>query len=922
MRSFIDHSEFESNNTSQLRPHQQEAFDDIIDALNNGQRSGFVEMATGSGKTAIMSKLAELYLTDNSGRVIFLAPSLQICQQINEEIRKHTSVADDSITFMSGAQTVDPAANIIISTYQSYVTKGRDLSNVGLILADECHRSLGPITSGIVKEGHPDSYKIGFSATPSFRANRRSEELFGQPMHNLSLRDAVESGVAQPVEAFVYKTEAEFNPSDRVAKDFTYQELEPLMNNAARNKAGVNLTKELVADGRQGIINCIPGKSNGHARALAEILSKTSIATADGQKRTIIARAVGNHLKKEDSAQILADYEAGKIDVLTFTKALEEGWDSQVASFAINLRPTTSELKIKQLLGRILRKKTADTRPSIYIDLIDQAQQYKPIYTGLHALDFQDGQRTGSNLYANEGSHQNTQAETTNKDRRYKDIVLSQYLLEQLITTKTELDQFEKLSQLRKASDELSKKQFRELKEIISPWLDPTFYRRNMGLLRNPPRLNPTNKDLLSLEELASYAQQINEQQDYDDRHSSVTVGAGDQLDELINQIAEKTEGYSLPKHMARTLLEHTSYFQTDTYTTNEGSSKLGALSPVTQQQLSPEKHVENVMLEAQVESVLDSLSERQAGVIRMRFGLNTGEPETMGDIGKVYGITRERVRQIESKTMHLLRHPSRSQVLRDYSDYHPYPIDERVSRRLTGKEAEAKKRSGYEKIILEEAGILSRSSKQEVTSKAIEWAANLISSLPEELSESGPSYSLQALFNTWQSDFHIAVINEIFKSHASNNHINKRTVIEHLAEYLEPEQHNQLVAKLASGVSEKPLLSAEILKGEDYLLLNPQQLGFYLGIKPRDIATLLRTIPDLNPLSRIMLQPKLNPSDVSLIIENLKNRGIISENFSGGFETNYPELYASLINQAKKDETRMKALDELLSDSQGSDSR
>ena len=97
MRSFIDHSEFESNNTSQLRPHQQEAFDDIIDALNNGQRSGFVEMATGSGKTAIMSKLAELYLTDNSGRVIFLAPSLQICQQINEEIRKKTKLLSEKL---------------------------------------------------------------------------------------------------------------------------------------------------------------------------------------------------------------------------------------------------------------------------------------------------------------------------------------------------------------------------------------------------------------------------------------------------------------------------------------------------------------------------------------------------------------------------------------------------------------------------------------------------------------------------------------------------------------------------------------------------------------------------------------------------------------------------------------------------------
>ena len=71
----------------------------------------------------------------------------------------------------------------------------------------------------------------------------------------------------------------------------------------------------------------------------------------------------------------------------------------------------------------------------------------------------------------------------------------------------------------------------------------------------------------------------------------------------------------------------------------------------------------------ATVRSVLDTLSEREAGVVSMRFGLTDGQPKTLDEIGKVYGVTRERIRQIESKTMSKLRHPSRSQVLRDYLD-------------------------------------------------------------------------------------------------------------------------------------------------------------------------------------------------------------------------------------------------------------
>ena len=82
-----------------------------------------------------------------------------------------------------------------------------------------------------------------------------------------------------------------------------------------------------------------------------------------------------------------------------------------------------------------------------------------------------------------------------------------------------------------------------------------------------------------------------------------------------------------------------------------------------------PADAVSFTLLHEQLRSVLDTLSEREAGVVSMRFGLTDGQPKTLDQIGKVYGVTSERIRQIESKTMSKLRHPSRSQMLRDYLD-------------------------------------------------------------------------------------------------------------------------------------------------------------------------------------------------------------------------------------------------------------
>lgn len=99
-----------------------------------------------------------------------------------------------------------------------------------------------------------------------------------------------------------------------------------------------------------------------------------------------------------------------------------------------------------------------------------------------------------------------------------------------------------------------------------------------------------------------------------------------------------------------------------------DGDSEFGDLIEDTDA-IAPSDAVAFSLLQEQFKQVLETLSPREAGVIRMRYGLEDGQPKTLDDIGRVYGVTRERIRQIESKTMSKLRHPSRSQTLSDFLD-------------------------------------------------------------------------------------------------------------------------------------------------------------------------------------------------------------------------------------------------------------
>ena len=87
------------------------------------------------------------------------------------------------------------------------------------------------------------------------------------------------------------------------------------------------------------------------------------------------------------------------------------------------------------------------------------------------------------------------------------------------------------------------------------------------------------------------------------------------------------------------------------------------------QEATSPADHTAYELLKEQLESVLDTLTDREENVLRLRFGLDDGRTRTLEEVGRVFGVTRERIRQIEAKALRKLRHPSRSKQLKDFLD-------------------------------------------------------------------------------------------------------------------------------------------------------------------------------------------------------------------------------------------------------------
>lgn len=607
----------------QLDPHQDAAITAIGEALVGGKRTGYVEMATSTGKTYLESLLAEAAVLAGK-RVLMLAPSVQIADQIygrdgSTGLGKFSALHDAAqVRRHYGKTRASDTAAVVVSTYQGLLNEAKNdtpqLGDFDVIIADECHRSLGAATSQALVSYMPDALKIGFSATPDYAHDRTSEEIYDQPLFEYSLLAAIEAGVTAPVRPIIYETGQTLELSN-IRAEFTESELAPLLTNMERNGAALNIVRSLVADGRQGIVACVPGLENAHARLMARLISET----ADGDK-IIKAAEVGSHLPREEQERRLAAYAQGDIDVLTFTRTLEEGWDSKNTSFCLNLAPTTSPVRTKQLLGRVLRP-SPDGRVSVYVDFVDTMKGIaKQPYTAYHALELDeiDMNRTiGQKTTPRQASAPNYK-QLTNIDALFQPEI------------------YQKLIQTHGKS----------LREVTlsqrDDTVDPTilFWERRLEKDGLPAEL-PYNLALTPKLD-AAFRKTIARLLEAD--------GATPSLEEVIESVpVTKEQKAALARYALRTPWD-------------ESIAESPAVTDASEEAFETALAHDRTK---RIEQVFETLSGREATIVALRFGLTEdGEGRTLDEVGRVFGISRERARTIEVEATKKLHHPMRKKIV------------------------------------------------------------------------------------------------------------------------------------------------------------------------------------------------------------------------------------------------------------------
>jgi superfamily II DNA or RNA helicase len=674
-----------------LTVEQEAAIASIGESLLDGHRTGHVDMATSTGKTAIESLFAEGAVRSGK-RVLLLAPKITIARQLSGTdgdrttgLKKFTRLHDTiRVGHQFGGATAQPADDVVVSTYSSFLGAAKEnfkkLGTFDVIIADECHRGLGQQTAEALVSSFPDAIKIGFSATPDFAIDRRSEEVFGDKLFEFSLVDAIEAGRTAPLRTLVYETDQTLELYDARA-DFTERELAPLIENPERNGTALELIKSFVEDGRQGVVACIPGAVNAHARILRSLIETKGITAFD----------IGSHLSDEENSKRLQLFEEGEVKVLLSTRALEEGWDTDKASFAINMAPTSSPVRTKQFLGRVLRRKE-DGRESIYVDFIDTRRGLdKTQYTALHAVDIDTveiGRVLGSYRHSETkwGGNLRTLLPNISDDvmgrlmrsngRKINDILLP-----------AEVEKADPLAAYWESvlSEEGMPSEL-PFNEFLGKRFEAAYKKTARGLARrlgeSAVHHDTIIAELLSgnavpkfiRERLVSHGQVLSYEQDVQAHADEQTLESlPEQLVAPLHSPYEALARAALKQQLGIPLVDkesvyeltgkngvsfgkmldtamHRSIFRTDKVDYNVDS--------FVEQFDAPAEDIRRLIRAVSQGTAHSSiLSEREQGILTMHFGLTPdGTQHTLDQIADTFGVNRERIRQIESKALDKLR--------------------------------------------------------------------------------------------------------------------------------------------------------------------------------------------------------------------------------------------------------------------------
>lgn len=596
---------------------QEEAMVTIGSRIIGGAKAGYIEAYTGFGKSLQIALLAEAAVRAGR-RVHILASTRDIADQLigangKTGIGRFTRLLESDTPLVEqnyDGRHAGTKTPVVVSTYSGMLQEARAITNEGagrlgkfdLILADECHHSLGTSTVRALYSYMPDAIRIGFSATPDFAADRKSAEIFDKSWFEFSLKAAIESGRTAPIRALLIATDAQLELNTGQV-EFTERELAPLIDDPTRNGIALKLAHDFVADGRQVLIAGVAGGNNRHAIILANLLS--SMHT---NGRRIVAADIGSHLSRYDHRERLEAYRNGQIDILCTTRALEEGVDLPRASVYINLQPTTSERRTKQMLGRILRI-NPDGKESIFVDFVDQQLgKNKPQYTALHALEIVevDSERVLGWGWPSE----------TRKTQQAKSLegVLSPELLTRLLRV-----------QGRILEDVLTTNTGVKVDPIAQHW-------ERMLRSEGMPSNLPTN---------TAFTPSLDQKYQHQADILGKINGAPPTHNEIVARLAARVNKseLSILRHFGQQVLI-------------DG----GMLNELPELREPVDDAVGRIVLGGIIKTLLNTLSEREAGILMHRFGIGDNRELTLEETGRLYGIGKERARAIQSDLLRRIR--------------------------------------------------------------------------------------------------------------------------------------------------------------------------------------------------------------------------------------------------------------------------